>query len=55
MKSFKAMAVFQWTKSEIQITLDYRQINREVEVGGTGEISLTEPKYGMYKVTAKWK
>lgn len=47
MKLFKAMSVFQWSKSDIQITFDYRQIKREEEEGGTGEISLNEPQCGM--------
>lgn len=53
MKSFKAMAVLQRTISDIQIMLNNRQINREVEVGKTRKTNFNEPKYGTYRVTAK--
>lgn len=43
MKSFEAMGFFQWNKSDIQITLDYRQINREAERAWLGKWAWMSP------------
>jgi hypothetical protein len=37
------MAVFQWNKSNTKIILDYRQIDRKVEVGRAEVSAWTSP------------